>query len=127
MEGGRDPVKIMVVDDAADARFLIGLMLGDEEGVEIVAEAEGAEAALAALDDARPEVALVDARMPMIDGYELTGMLLERRPDLRIAMLTSVVDSVVEEKALSAGAHACFSKAELEGLGPRVIALARDM
>jgi CheY-like chemotaxis protein len=121
-----EPVRVIVVDDAADARFLIGLVLGDSEGVEVVAEAEGADAALAALDGgAAPDVALVDARMPAIDGYELTAMLLERMPDLRVAMLTSVVDAVVEEKALEAGAHACFSKAEMDGLAERVITLAR--
>ena len=120
-----EPVRVIVVDDAADARFLIGLVLGDCTDLAIVAEADGADAALAALDDARPDVALLDARMPVVDGYQLAGMLLERRPDLRIALLTSMVDEVVEEKALAAGAHACFSKAEMDGLGERVVALAR--
>ncbi len=121
-----DPVRVIVVDDAADARFLIGLVLGDSKGVEVVAEAEGADAALAMFDDGlQPDVALIDARMPLIDGYELTGMLLERHPGLRIGILTSVVDKVIEEKALASGAHACFSKAEMDGLAERVVALAQ--
>lgn len=122
-----EPVRVMVVDDAADARFLISLVLGDSEGVEVVAEAEGIDEAMSALDGgAKPDVALVDARMPAVDGYELTGLLLERLPGLRIAMLTSVVDAAVEAKALEAGAHACFSKAEMDGLGDRVVMLARS-
>ncbi len=119
-----DSVRVMVVDDAADARFLIGLILGDAEGIEVVADADGAADALAQLDAAAPHLALVDARMPAVDGYELTGQLRERRPDLRIALLTSVVDAVVEEQAAAAGADACWSKAELDSLPSAIRALA---
>ena len=42
-----EPVRVMVVDDAADVRFLIGLVLGRQPDVEIVAEAQGADEALA--------------------------------------------------------------------------------
>jgi DNA-binding NarL/FixJ family response regulator len=120
-----EAVRVIVVDDAADSRFLIGLVLGDAEGVEIVAEAEGALAMLDLIDrGVRADVALVDARMPAIDGYELTRMLLERAPGLRIAVLTSVVDAVVEEEARDAGAHACLSKSDMDGLAERIRALA---
>ena len=118
-----ESVRVMVVDDAADARFLIGLLLGEAGGIAVVAEADGGEAALAALDGAAPDVALVDARMPGMDGYELTGALLARRPSLRVALLTSVVDDVVEQQAREAGAHACWSKADLEALPDAVLAL----
>lgn len=114
----------MVVDDAADARFLITLILGDAEGIEVVAEAEGAESALAQLEGCDPDVVLVDARMPAVDGYQLTGMLLERRPEVRVALLTSVVDSVVAQQATEAGAAACWSKAELDVLPDAIRSLA---
>jgi DNA-binding NarL/FixJ family response regulator len=118
------PIRVMVVDDAADARFLITLVLGDAEGIEVVAEADGAESALAQLDAGAPDVVLVDARMPAVDGYQLTGMLLERRPGLRVALLTSVVDAVVQQQATDAGAAACWSKAEMEGLADAIRELA---
>ena len=121
-----DPVRVMVVDDAADARFLIGLVLRDAEGVEVVAEAADADAALALLDEGiRPEVALLDARMPVVDGFELCRLLRARHPGLRIALLTAVVDEVIAEEARAAGAHACLSKGDLEELAARVRALAR--
>jgi CheY-like chemotaxis protein len=117
-------IRVMVVDDAADARFLIGLVLGEADGIDVVAEADGAESALEQLDEAAPDIALVDARMPAIDGYELTGMLKERRPDLRVALLTSVVDAHIDQSARAAGAAACWSKADLEGLPSAVRSLA---
>jgi DNA-binding NarL/FixJ family response regulator len=117
------PIRVMVVDDAADARFLIMLVLGDAEGIEVVAEADGAERALALLDDCVVDVALVDARMPAVDGYELTRLILERRSEVRVALLTSVVDSVIEAAALEAGAVAAWSKGELDHLAEQIRAL----
>jgi CheY-like chemotaxis protein len=118
------PVRVMVVDDAADARFLIGLVLRDAEGIEVVAEAEGADGALAVLDSSAPDLALVDARMPIMDGFELTGVLRTRAPGIRVALLTSMVDAVIEAQALEAGANACWSKADLDALPAAVRALA---
>jgi CheY-like chemotaxis protein len=51
-----------------------------------------------------------------MDGFELTPRLLERRPGLRVALLTTLVDDVVRERALAAGASACLSKDEFDGL-----------
>jgi CheY-like chemotaxis protein len=119
-----EPIRVMVVDDAADARFLITLVLGDAADIEVAAEAEGAEQALALLPGLEFDVALVDARMPAVDGYELTRRLLAQRPGLRIALLTSVVDSVIEAEARNAGASACWSKSELEELAERIRELA---
>ena len=114
----------MVVDDAADARFLIRLSLEEHEDVRVVAEADGAEAALSQIDAAAPDVALLDARMPVTDGFELCAALLERRADLRVAILTSMVDEVVERRAAEAGAVRAVSKGDFPGLGALVRSLA---
>jgi CheY-like chemotaxis protein len=110
-----DPVRVMVVDDLADARFLVRLLLEEHQDLEVVAEANGAAAALEALD-AGPDVALVDARMPLVDGFELAPQLLARRPDLRIALLTTIVDDRVRELAAGAGIARCVSKGEWDAL-----------
>jgi DNA-binding NarL/FixJ family response regulator len=114
----------MVVDDAADARFLITLVLAEVADIEVVAEADGAQRALELFAEQDVDVVLVDARMPAVDGYELTRRLLRQRPELRVALLTSVVDAVVEAEAADAGAAACWSKAELDRLPDQIRALA---
>ena len=106
----------MVVDDQPDTRFLIKVILGDHDDIEVVAEAEGAVAALEALDGAAPDVALVDARMPLVDGYELTRELSVRAPRLRVALMTSIVDDIIEAQARIAGAVMCVSKGDLDAL-----------
>ena len=111
-----DPVRVMVIDDQADVRFLVGLLVGDHADLELVAEADGAETALATVVGAAPDVALLDARMPIMDGFELAPQLISRLPTLRIALLTSLVDDVIQQKARAAGAHACASKADFDSL-----------
>lgn len=117
-----EPIRVMVVDDAADARFLVSLILRDAEGIDVVAEADSADTALERLDGI--DVVLCDARMPMVDGYELTRRMLAVRPGLRVALLTSVVDTVIESQAREAGAAAAWSKGDMDALPDRIRALA---
>jgi CheY-like chemotaxis protein len=112
----------MVVDDSPDVRYLIGAYVEDA-GVEVVAEAEGLEAALERLDAAAPDVVVVDANMPGADGYEAAGALRERRPGLPIVLLTAMVDERVRERARAAGIDACLDKGEFD----RLAAVARQL
>ena len=114
----------MVVDDQADVRFLLGVLLAEHADLEVVAEADGAEAALAALPAAAPDVALLDARMPVTDGFELAPRLLAAAPNLQVALLTTIVDEVVIRRAREAGAAACLSKDDLDGLPDAIRRLA---
>jgi DNA-binding NarL/FixJ family response regulator len=114
----------MVIDDQADVRFLVSLVLRDEPDLELVAEADGAEAALAQIASSAPDVALLDARMPITDGFELAPKLLQAAPGLRIALLTSLVDDVVEARARKAGAEVCVAKGDFEALPDLVRRLA---
>src|SRR3954453_22118176 len=118
-----EPVRVMVVDDQADARFLIRVLLSEHADLEVVAEADGAPAALAGLE-AAPDVALLDARMPLVTGFELAPQLLERAPGLRIALLTSIVDDRVRAQAATAGIERCVAKGEWSGLAEVVRGLA---
>ena len=111
-----DPIRVMVVDDQSDTRFLIGVILGDHPDLPVVAEAATAAEALERFDEAAPDVTVVDARMPVTDGFELARELLARRPDLPIVLLTSLVDEVVEEQARDAGIRAVASKGDFDAL-----------
>lgn len=112
----------MVVDDSADARYLIRAYT-EGTGVEIVAEADGAERALALLDEAAPDVVVLDARMPVIDGFEAAPMLREGRPGVRIVLLTSLVDDAVRARAREAGIDATLSKEDFGAVADVVLGL----
>ena len=118
-----DLVRVMVVDDQADARFLVRVLLEEHDDLEVVAEADGAPAALRGLEFA-PDVALVDARMPLVDGFELAPQLRERAPHLQVALLTTIVDDRVRELAAAAGITRCVAKGDYDALADVVRELA---
>ena len=114
------PVRVLVVDDHADVRFLVRVILGDAaEPVEFAGEASGAQEALDALDGADPDVVVLDALMPGVDGFEAAAMLLARRPGLPILLCSAIVDDDVRTRAEAAGIAACLSKDDFDAI-PRV-------
>jgi DNA-binding NarL/FixJ family response regulator len=116
------PVRILVMDDHADVRFLIRAIMEDAaEDVEVVAEADGIESGLAQLDAAEPEVVVMDARMPRVDGFEAAPILLARRPTLALILCTGWVDDDVRRRAAAAGFAAVVSKDEFEDLPATVL------
>jgi CheY-like chemotaxis protein len=115
------PVRVLVVDDHADVRFLVRVILADAAPAVVFAgEASGAEEALAALDALEPDVVVLDARMPRVDGFEAAEMLLARRPDLPILLCSALVDDDIRSRAEAAGIAACLSKDHFEAI-PRVV------
>ena len=71
------PVRVLVVDDHADVRFLVRAILGDAgPDVTYAGEAAGASEALDALERTDPDVVVLDARMPGVDGFETAALLL---------------------------------------------------
>jgi DNA-binding NarL/FixJ family response regulator len=119
------PVRIMIMDDHADVRFLIRAIMEDAAGeVEVVAEADGVESGLSQLDAAAPEVVVMDARMPRVDGFEAAPLLLARRPTLALVLCTGWVDDDVLRRAAGAGFAAVVSKDEFDDLPATVLRVA---
>ena len=111
------PVRVLVVDDHADVRFLVRAILGDA-GPEVTyaGEAAGASEALDALERTDPDVVVLDARMPGVDGFETAALLLERRPGLPILLCSAIVDDEIRSRAQAAGIAACVSKDHFEAI-----------
>jgi CheY-like chemotaxis protein len=119
------PVRVLVVDDHADVRFLVRVILEDASpDVVFAGEAPGAEEAVAALEELEPDVVVLDARMPRVDGFEAAGMLLERRPGLPILLCSAIVDDEIRTRAQAAGIAACLSKDHFEAIPQVVLELA---
>jgi CheY-like chemotaxis protein len=119
------PVRTLVVDDHADVRFLIRTIVADAGvGVEVVGEADGADAALAQLDALAPDVVVMDARMPRVDGFEAAPLLLARRPGLPILLCSALVDDEVRRRAAAAGIRDVLSKDQFDEIPGVVLRLA---
>ena len=103
--------RVVIADDQALVRGGFRLILSTA-GIPVVAEAADGKEAIAAVLKHRPDVVLMDIRMPVMDGLEATRRILESRPgqDVRVIMLTTFdVDQYVYA-ALAAGASGFLLK-----------------
>jgi two-component system, NarL family, response regulator len=103
------PLRCLVADDhpalvAAVSDFL------QEAGYDVVARARDGLAAVAGVRDFKPDVALVDYRMPHLEGVELLAQLREQAPEMLIAVYTADSDESIVAAVFDAGAHALILK-----------------
>ncbi|HEY2355544.1 MAG TPA: response regulator transcription factor [Gaiellaceae bacterium] len=106
------PVRVVLVEDNDVFREALELMLGMREEIEVVAAVGDGTAAVAATLEHRPDVVLMDYRMPGLDGVEATTQLLAQLPDIRVVALTASADEGQRAELLAAGAVACLGKDE---------------
>jgi DNA-binding NarL/FixJ family response regulator len=103
-------VRILVADDQAVVRDGLALLLSTAGDFAVVAvAADGVAAVEAALREA-PDVALVDLRMPRLDGAGVTAVLAEQAPSIRVLILTTYADDDAVLPALRAGAAGYLTK-----------------
>ena len=107
---GRDPVRVLLADDQRLVRESLATLLGLLGGIELVATASDGEEALALSGRHRPDIVLMDLRMPRMDGIEATRLLRERQPDVRVIALTTYADDESVLGALRAGARGYLTK-----------------
>jgi DNA-binding NarL/FixJ family response regulator len=118
-------VRTLIVDDHSDVRFLIRMIVADAGlEVEVVGEADSAEAALEQLDALAPDVVVLDARMPRVDGLTAASLLLAQRPDLPILLCSAWVDDELRSRAAAAGIRAIVSKDRFDEIPALVLELA---
>ena len=103
-------IRVLLADDQALVRGGIRLILEAEPDIEVVAEAADGDAAVTEALRCRPDLVLMDVRMPELDGIEATTRLLPRLPASRVLMLTTfdLNDYVVD--AFRAGASGFLLK-----------------
>lgn len=104
------PVRVLVVDDQLLVRRGLVKLLELEPALDVVGEAASGEAALHLVRVARPDVVLVDARMPGMDGIELVARLAGEHPGVRALILTTFDDDEYVVGGLRAGARGYLLK-----------------
>ncbi|MFD5383453.1 response regulator [Streptomyces sp. NPDC127074] len=107
-----EPIRVLLADDEAMIRYGVRLILRHAEGIDVVAEAADGHAAVKEAAAHRPDVALVDIRMPVCDGLAAIAPLLALDPAPRVVMLTTFGDDDNVVRALREGAAGFLLKDE---------------
>src|SRR6185437_9662287 len=96
--------RVMLVDDDPLVRSGLRMLLGGTDAIEVVAEADDGDKVLGAVDRHRPDVVLMDIRMPGLDGVSAAGLLTAQPSPPAILMLTTFDADDLVLRALRAGA-----------------------
>ena len=107
---GERTIRVMVVDDHPVLRQGLTRLLRLESDIAVVAEAASGRQAVAQWQDCRPDVALVDLMMPVMDGVETTERIRRLDPQARVVILSSSESAMDAARADRAGARGYLTK-----------------
>jgi len=99
-----DLIRVLLVDDDALVRSGLRMMLAGAPRIEVVGEADDGRGVLAAVDRHRPDVVLMDIRMPLLDGIEATRLVRGQPSPPEVIVLTTFDADELVLRALRAGA-----------------------
>ncbi|MFC3282581.1 UvrY/SirA/GacA family response regulator transcription factor [Litchfieldella rifensis] len=103
-------IKVLVADDHHLVRTSIARMLDAEDGITVVGEAADGEEAITLARQHRPDIVLMDIRMPGIGGLEATRKIATGMADIKVVVLTAYLEETFAERLLEAGASGFISK-----------------
>jgi DNA-binding NarL/FixJ family response regulator len=103
-------IRVLVADDHPVVRAGLAAVLVQQPDLELVTEAENGERAVALYREHRPDVCLMDLRMPVMDGVEAIGTITAEFPEARILALTTYEGDADIRRALEAGARGYLLK-----------------
>jgi CheY-like chemotaxis protein len=120
-----DVVTTLIVDDEADMRFLIGMSLTLDGACEVTAEAADGHEAIEAWERLRPDVMVLDMRMPGLSGLDVARAIFARDPGQPIVMCSAYLDDEDRVEAHRLGVIACVDKTDMAKLAEVVCSATR--
>lgn len=109
-------IRVLLVDDSEMVRMGLRTLLGTDPLIELVGEAANVSGGVDAAIRLKPDVILLDIRLPDGSGIDACRQIRKRAPESRVLMVTSVIDDTVVDDAIRAGAHGYLLK-EIDGRG----------
>ena len=106
--------RVMIVDDDETYRRLVQAMLGREDDFQVVAEATDGKEAVELMDEASPDLVIMDVQMPSMDGLEATRLILQDHPTTRVVLVSRTHrQQEYSRAAQEVGATAFVTKGDL--------------
>lgn len=108
------PIRVLLVDDSEVVRMGLRTLLGIEPTLQVVGEAVNVASGVEASRRLKPDVVLLDIRLPDGSGIDACRQILKATSDTRVLILTSVIEESTVDDAIRAGAHGYVLK-EIDG------------
>ena len=108
--GERAPIRVLLADDHTIVRNGVSQILTEQPDIVVVAQAPDGATAVALYRRERPDVSLIDLRMPALDGVQVVEQIRREHPDAVLVVLTTFDTDDDVERALMAGAKAYLLK-----------------
>ena len=112
MEAGTQPIRVLLVEDNDVFRQALILLLELQEGIEVAGAVSEGNSAVDAYREHRPDVVVMDFRLPGMDGVETTLALVEEYPEVAVVCLTASASPRELDALMAAGAVDCLRKDE---------------
>ena len=103
-------IRVLLADDQAMVRQGFGALLDAQDGMMVVGEATNGEEAVRGCRELRPDVVLMDVRMPGMDGLEATRSLTDQAPDSKVLIFTAYSERSLLSRAFDSGANGYILK-----------------
>jgi DNA-binding NarL/FixJ family response regulator len=119
-------IRVLVVDDHDLFRTGLSSLLGSQSDIDVIAQASGGRMGVRLANELRPDVVLMDLRMPDLEGPEATREILKRDPSTRVVALTVASEDADVAAVVGAGACGFLAKdTPIEGLAVAIRAAAQ--
>jgi DNA-binding NarL/FixJ family response regulator len=105
-----NPTRVLLADDHALVRAGIRALIGELQGIEVIAEAGSGHEALRLTEQLQPDIVLLDIAMPVLSGLEVLAETAKRFPNVRVIILSVHEEGAYAAQALRAGAAGYLPK-----------------
>lgn len=117
-------IRVVIADDDPDIRVLLRSLLDLDRRIEVAGEAVDGGEALQRFTELRPDVLVLDERMPVMYGLEVAERVLAEHPGQAIILCTAFIDDSVVAAATRLGVQSVLGKGDVQRLGDEILRLA---
>lgn len=114
-------VRVLIVDDEPDLRLLLRTMLGLDPRIEIAGEAADGGRGLELFRELRPDVLVLDQRMPVLEGLEVAALVLADDPQQAIVLVSAYLDDAMRAEANALGVRSIMGKQNIDEIGAEIL------